>query len=540
MKNTQNIALKDNQFISPKIADAVAGSNSYGLDVSTSATLSTGNVDYIVFQSENIVIEVVGGITDMILSSLRVSLKIYKVGTVSPLDIYRNSQIDLFNENQVTYAIGKICERLKIESSRCRNILFDCIERLDGYRRNREHVSAPIIPLSSSLKKEALSILKSEDVLAEIKNLLERAGICDTRLGLQLFIAGISRITDKPLHSIILAPRILAHSFLSGIIDAFPKEHLREVTTISKHALSYPPTADYWNNKTLVLHQLESIREKDNVLLEYILQGTSKRLITEINSKTGNYQSQKKDVTSTINLISYSSKDYHPVFSGRQTLCLPISDSEKLQDALYEKEVKQLSGLWDSQTETLANQLLQQIQRQLENLSIYNPIIEQIDLTDFFGKDIKQLGKYLQLVNLITLLHQHKHTIQITKTKKIIEVKSQYMILALTLFRELWLKKDDELYFNVRSTFKNLKTLIKQKYKTDYMVSTFKLKEVRKQLGKSPVTVQRHFNTLEEYGKIERCGGNNRIGYQYKILEWAEGKNKTKSYEELIKQLSEL
>ena len=522
--------------MTPRFDQAVAGESCFGLD--------TTNPDYLSFTRDHICIEIIGGIQDVILSTLKVTLKVYKQGSRSPLDIYRSSQVDLFDDHQVSYTITKICERLKIESTQCKNILYGCIERLDNYRRNRETKTTPVIPINTSLSKHANTLLQSKDLIGNLEPLIHDAGIPDTRLGLQLYIASITRITTKPLHTIITGSHILAHSIISNFLNSLPKEHSREVTTISKHALSYPPTPDYWDNKTLVLHQLESIRHPDNTLLEYLLHHQSKRHIAQPNTQTGGYQSQQKDITSTINLISYTHKDYHPAFAGRHTLCLPIPNPNHLQDRLYEQEVKQLSGLWDTTAQVEASQLLQQLQRELQALHIHNPYIEQIDLTAFFGKDIIALGKYLQLVNAITLLHQHQQSIKLRKTpndkQQIIDVQPPYMHLALTLYKELWLKKDDELYFNVRGTFTRLKIHLKKHHPNDYLTTTFKHKTIRKTLKISPVTLQRHLNTLEQYGKIERTGGNNRTGYDYKVLEWQDSPSKAKAYEALNAQIQQL
>ena len=518
--------------IVPKITDAVQGNNTFGLDVS--------NPDYIVFTSENIVVEIIGGIHDVMLSSLRVSVKIYKVGVVSPLEIYRSSLVDLFNDNQVDYVITKICERLKIEHSRFRNIFYDCIERLDNYRRHKDAYTTPVIRIPSRYQQEATSILEQGDVIQELTQLLEVAGLNSPRLGLQLYIASLSRITDRPLHCIVSTSRLIAHQLIAEFKAVLPEEHLHEGTTISKHALSYPPTPDFWNHKTFVLHQLDSIKGKDNTLFEYLFYGQSKRLVTQSNEKTGNYESQRKDITATINLISYTSQDYHPVFGSKYSLCIPLKNTNQIQDKIYQREVQQLSGLWDKEVTERATEILQHIQRKIKPLGIYNPIIERVSLTDFFGTDVKALSQYLQLVNCITLLHQHQLPIKLTKTTQYIDVTPMFMLDALDIYRELWLKQDDELYFNVRNTFNQIKAILKKEYPTDYLSQTFKLKAMRKAVGKSPVTMQRHLHTLELYGKIERSGGNNRIGFEYKVLEWQDSNNKAQAYEALKKALEVL
>ena len=519
-------------MISPKIEDAIPAPIDFRLDVS--------NPDYIVFTIENLTIEVIGGIRDEMLSTLKVAIKVYKIGAVSPLEIYRNSLVNLFDEHQVHYTITKASERLKIESSRFKNIFYDFIERVDNYRRNRGKVVTPVYSIPSEIKSEAKAVLTQDNLIQSISELLSRAGISDTRLGLQLFIASISRITDTPIHSIVNAPQLLANELIKEFIPIVPKEHLHEVTTISKHALSYPPTENFWEHKTLVLHQLESIKGKGDVLLEYLMHGQSKRLVTQSDERTGNYQSHKRDVTSTISLISYTAKDHHPVFTSKHSLVIPLKETNSIQEKLYEKEVKELAGLLDHETADVSAKILQQMVRELKSMKVYNPIIEQVDVTAFFGNDIKSLGLYLRLVNMYTLLHQHQSLIKLTKSGQVIDVETKYMITILELYREVWLKKDDELYFNVRGTFNSLKQHLRDQYSTGYLGCTFKLKEVRKVLGKSPVTLQRHFNTLEMYGKIERCGGNNRIGYDYKVLEWQDSYSKIKAYNKLLNELKEL
>jgi len=524
-----NTAKEHIEFIAPKIEDAIEGRNDYGLDVS--------NPDYVVFSKENICIELIGGINDMLLSSLRVSIKVYKKGASSPLHIYRSSLVDLFNDNQVDYTITKVSERLKMESARFKTIFYDFIERIDHYRRNRNLYETPVVSIASTIQQDAKKLLQEEHLLEAITNQLQLAGISDTRLGLQLYIASLSRLTETPIHCIIGAPRLLGHELIGEFVAILPDEDTYEVTTISKHALSYPPTEEYWKNKTLILHQLESIKEKDNTLLEYLLHGQSKRMVAQSDVKTGQYQCQKKNITSTIQLISYLQADRHPVLASKHVLHIPLGQTNNIKDALYEKEVKSLSGLLDVRAIEQSQNILQQIPRTLKAVSVYNPIIEQVDISAFFGKDIKSLGLYLRLVNLITLLHQHSSMITLTHSGQVMDVKATYMIIALERYREVWLKKDDELYFNVRSTFNALKEVVKKEHPNDYLSCTFKLKEIRKALGKSPVTLQRHLNTLELYGKIERCGGNNRVGYEYKIREWVDTVSRVEAYNTLLEEL---
>lgn len=517
--------------IEPNFESAVSANLGYGLDVN--------NPNYITYCSSNITIELLGSIMDILPQSLKVSLKIFQTGTRNPLEIYRGTQINLFDENQVSYVIQKASEKLSLETTIIKNVLYDFIERLDSYRRHGQAETAPSIHVPISIKTEAEKILKADNVIKELKQTLERAGISDTRLGVQLFILSLSRRTKYPLHAIIQAPKLLGNTLLTEFLSVLPDEQTHELTSISKHALSYAPSEEYWKSKTLVLHQLESIKNKGNTLLEYLMQGKSLRLVTQADTQTGAYHSEQKNVTTSINLLSYSNEDYHPLFTGKYSVCIPLSNLGSIKDKLYEKEIKELAGLFNTEEQKHAGEVLQQVAREIGDYQIYNPIMEQIEVSAFFGNNPKEISKYLKLVNLITLMHQKKQNPTLTKTSERLEVKKEYMILGLELFREIWIPEDEELCFRVASTFLRLKKLIKKNHPTDYHTQTFKQKDIRKELGMSPVTLSRHINTLDQYGKIEKCGGSKNKGFEYTIVEWDECNNK-EAFENLIQELDML
>ena len=510
------------------------------LPVSQDFHLDTSHPDYIHFEREELILEVIGGVKDIILSSLRVTLKVYRKGSSSALDIYRSSQVDLFDEHQISYITTQISERLRIESLTVKDTLYELTERLEHYRRNRGEQSAPVIPIAPQYRKEALDLLQSPDPLIAIEEQLKEAGISDTRLGLQLYLISLSRLGTQPLHALLQAPRLLSHDLVKELVPCLPQEKLREATTISKHALSYPPTQDYWNASILVLHQCDALDGKDNSLLDYILHGQSKRLVTQSNKQSGRYESTQQELKATISLIGYTDQDYHPLQQSRDVISIPVPHTQALQTKRYEREVKQLAGYLDKGVEQHAQKLLQEIHRQIQWIEVQNPLIEEIDLSTFFGHDLKNLSLYLRLVNLITLLHQKQQTLVRTPTGKRIEVQPNYMIQALELFRELWLKKDEELYYKVRSTFLRIKEYLHKQYEATKRDSEFTLKDIRKALKSSPVTLQRHLHTLEDYGKIERTSGNNRTGYRYTISEWDESTGTLTAYEELLKNLRDL
>jgi hypothetical protein len=280
--------------------------NSYGLDLT--------NTDYIKYSQNDIEIEIIGGVNDLVLTQLKVSLKIAKKKNKSPLGIYRSQQVDLFNENQLEHLIRDTSERIKTESLKVKETLYELTERLDQYRQDKIYQSEqPEISkrISTHAAKEVKAYLKKENLLKNIQKTIEAAGVPDGASGLKLLLLALSRITENPIHTIVQGELLLSKELLKTIVPLLPEEQSREATSISKNALSYPPYRDYWQNKTLVLHQLDAALGKDSLIEEYINSGQLKRIVTEDNHKIGIRRSGEKNNQENFNLLSYTDKDFY-------------------------------------------------------------------------------------------------------------------------------------------------------------------------------------------------------------------------------------
>lgn len=152
--------------------------NSYGLDLS--------NTDYIKYSQNDIVIEIIGGVNDLVLTQLKVSLKIAKKNNKSPLGIYRSQQVDLFNENQLNHLIRDSSERIKVESIKVKEALYDLTERLDHYRQDKIYQSEqPEIGqrISVHAAKEVKNYLKQPNLLESLQKTIEAAGVPSGEIG---------------------------------------------------------------------------------------------------------------------------------------------------------------------------------------------------------------------------------------------------------------------------------------------------------------------------------------------------------------------
>ena len=508
--------------------------NSYGLDLSHSTDIK--------FTYQQIEFVVIGGVNDFVRTGLKVALKIQKLREKNMSEIYRKSVIDLLDEGQLNYCVREASARIKVESGTVRSALMDLRERLDTYRNDLiEGVGQePTVELTTSDMKDVSSFLKSKKLLDKTKALLCDAGVPDDTTGLRLFILGLSRITDNPLHVIVQGSRLIAHEIFKSFSPVLPKEQVREATSISKTALTYAPYADYWQHKTLLLHQLDAAISKGSVLEEYIREGQLSRIVTEVDFRNGSRKSGEKEMDAKFGLMSYTNRDYLPVFTYTNVICLPISDTGSIRQWMYENEIREFAGLTDSEKMQKAQQLLVNVQRHLKPVKVLNPYLDQLDLEPFFGKDFVQLRRFLHITSLITLYHQEQLGVRKVNGVVVTEVQPDHMLAALDLFRDLWLKPEEELYFQVVHTFQKIKDYQKQQYPECYREEKFKIADLRPKLKVAFSTFSRHVRRLNEYGMLKRVGGNNRTGYEFMVADWGEGTGRADKLSELIEAIKNL
>lgn len=509
--------------------------NSYGFDLS--------NPNFIGYENGNIEFEVSEGFKNASLSNMKVSLRIKKKFNTYAGEIYWGQNIDLFNDNQLQYAIRQASEKTKIESVRMKEAFYSLIQNLEAYKRDRmfapSNTDAP--KLSNKAIKDVKDFLKAPNLEQNLKALFEKSGIPDGRLGLKLFILSLSRLTDRPLHTILQGSVLLSHEVCKLFGQVIPSEQLREATSLSPTALGHAPYPNYWNKKLLVLHQLDgTLSKKDSTLEEYMLNDHLNRFVTEQNHRTGAYKAMQKKNSDQFALLGYTSRDFHKVFTSSNVVCLTLENKKEIKDKLNELELKKHAGLIDKAEMENCILHLQLIQRVLEPIKIVNPYIDQVDFQKHFGNDVKKIRQFMQLTNLVVMLHKFQLNPKKKSGELYYEVQPSHMLLVLDLFKELWFAGYDKLYFEIEKTFKQIKEVVKSTHKGELTDAMFTEKEIQKEVKLPASTLNKHMRTLTLNHKLERVFGNNRMGFYYCIPKWDEDDSEQDDFQHLTTEIKNL
>lgn len=491
--------------------------NNFGLDFT--------NPELIKYEHDNLLLEVIGGIQDYSINNLKVCLSIKKLHVSVASEIYRNQSVDLFSESQIDFVINKASTVTKVDRTKLKDAIYTLVEKLDSYKRYTLYASkqttTKVVP-NNKLVKDTKEFLKQKDLTNQLTQLFENIGIATPTLALKLFIVSLSRLTSKPLHTIIQGNVLLAHDICKQFAEVINNEDLLEVTSLSPTAISNAPQPNYWSRKLMLIHQLDgTLNKKDNLLEEYMKHENVNKFVTQVNHQNGVCQMVNKQVSEVFTVLGYTAKDYHPLFNTSTCVCLPLGNTNTIKEKLAEMELKQYAGVMDLSKVNSSIETLKTIQRLLEPKQILNPWIEQLDIQKYFNNDIGKIKQFLQITNLITMLHQFGLTPKRNKTLYL-EVEPQHILLALDLFKELWISEYDELYYQVEFTFKKIKNHLKKNFPEDCAEGMFTEKELIPVLKVSPPTINRHVQKLLLYNRLKRVCGNNRTGYYYSVVDWSE------------------
>lgn len=507
--------------------------NKYGLDLT--------NPDFIKYQKQNLEAEVIGGVNTINLTRFSVMLKVARRPQMSAQDVYRNN-VDLYSENNVQHFVKQASVKLKVDSTVIADFIHDLIERLEQYRKDRLTykeekfvVDAPQPKESKNIKK----ILNSNDLVKELQGLMSAAGLLSDRSSIQLFIVALSSKLQSPMHCILQGNTELTSELIQVFSSVLPVEVNRFKTSISDNVLYYAPSKTYWTNKVLLLPTIDKLGQKNLALTELISQGKVNRMVTE-NTEQGSYRAKTRIVNGQLSFISSTSKGHHELLNSDSVIALPLQNQKQLKDAMASKEIMKHAGLIDYNKQEEAKKLLQFTFRELKPVQVVNPYLDELDVMKFFGGDCKQITQFLRITNLITLLHQKQ--LGLTKVGNMlqVEVQPKHMLLALELFQELWVKEEAELNFQVAGTFSRLKEILKVQEPKGYKEVEFRVKDIREKLKMFPATLARHINTLYDYGKIERTGGNRRDGYTYSVVNWNDTNTSAERFNEFKKMINSL
>jgi hypothetical protein len=477
--------------------------------------LNTDNAHYLTFIYEELHITLLGGIRIDTLDRLRVTIKI-EFNTIS---IRHN--LDLYNDSQTEKLIRKCSERFELGTVYLNKVIGELINQLEHYRMEElKKQAAPTKKRTLTTEEHATAIafLQASDLLQRTNEMIGNSGmIGEEQNRLLMYLIFTSRKREHPLHIISLASSGAGKSYLQEkVSELIPEEDKIEMTILSESAL-------YYFGQEELKHKLILIEDLDGAenALYPLRELQSKRKITKTIVTTdnkGNTKTAHLTVEGPVSVAGCTTQESIYEDNANRSFLIYLDESTAQDEKIMAYQRAQSAGTINSQTERAAKELLKNVQRALQPITIKNRYAELLQLPKEVFKPRRSNAHYLQFIEAITFYKQYQRTqsVDINTGELYIETTIEDIQEANTLIKEILLRKSDELNTACRRYFEYLKAYLKSENKTQ-----FTTKEVREALKTKHGNQKRYMLQLLDNNYVKKEAQKNR-SYIYEIVSYEE------------------
>jgi DNA primase len=480
--------------------------------------LNTKNPEYITYAYENLSLHIIGGIALYPIDKLKITLKIEIKASQNPLHSIRQSNLDLYSDEQLQKFIRSASERLEVGSKEMHLAIASLISELEQYRQSRieeqKPKTEPIKTLTESRKAELLKILKEKNLFAKLNELIGQTGVVgEEKNRLIAWTVFTSRLMSTPLHIICLGASGTGKTYLQEkISELIPKQHKVSITASTENALYYVGKTEY-KHKLLIIEDLDGVSSTLLTLRELQSKAYVSKLVPVKDSK-GNMKTIQLEVEGPICLSGTTTKEKLYEDNANRCLLIYLDNSDQQQQNIMQYQRKLHAGTINKAKEEATKELLQDMQLMFKNVTVVNPYAEKLTIPETVFKPLRSNAHYLQFIEAITFVHQFQREIKKNQEGKVyIETTLEDIELANELLKDVLLAKSDELTKACRDFLELIKSKLVELKRSSFLKS-----QIREWTRINPSNVKYYLKTLHFYGYIKSIGGNKyKGGYEYEI-----------------------
>jgi DNA primase len=486
--------------------------------VNTTSKLDCKNEDYLAFEYENLLMSIIGGVSLFPLDKLKITLGITRTDSKNKLHRLRQSNLDLYSEEQLQRFIRTASEKLEIGTKQLNLAIAELTEELEEHRNQKIEKQKPPVEkkkvLSSFRKEELLKILKRKDLLQHINALIGGTGIVgEAKNRLVMWTVFTSRLMENPLHIICLGASGTGKTYLQErVAELFPKEEKVSFTASTEQAFYYVGRTEL-KNKIILIEDMDGANSVLYVLRELQSKSYVSKLVPIKDSK-GNMQTKMLEVEGPIVLSGTTTKEKLYEDNANRCLLIYLDNSTEQQSGIMERQRNVSAGQINRTSEQNTIELLQDLQMLFRKINVVNPFATKLHIPETVFKPLRTNAHYLQFIEAITFIHQFQREIKKdNQGNEFIETTLEDIELANELLKDILLAKSDELTKACRDFLEQIKSHLNQNKK----VSFFK-NEIREVTRINPHTLKKYLQTLSFYGYIKTIGGDKyKQGYEYEV-----------------------
>ena len=348
--------------------------------------------------------------------------------------------------------------------------LLLAVEQVQAELACPQETVTPVRVLTAAERMEALAWLTAQDLIGRLRAAFRLAGIVGEENNVLLvYLAGVSRLLERPLAVIVQSPSAAGKSMLmDSSLSFFPEECRIKYSAMTGQSLYYLGETDL-KHKILAIVE-EAGAEKASYALK-LLQSEGELTIasTGKDPATGRMETQEYHVEGPVMImLTTTAIDLDEELQNRcLTLAVDESPEQTARIQTIQRERRTLAGLVAKTERTELLRVLKNAQRLLATVEVLNPFAPALTFPSGRTRNRRDHEKYLTLIDAIALLHQHqrprgRHEVA-GRVVEYIEVTVDDIALANELAPEVLGRCLDELPPQTRTLLRQIRALVRSK-----------------------------------------------------------------------------
>jgi DNA primase len=447
--------------------------------------------------------------------------------------------LDLYAARPRATFVAQAAAELGVEPDVIREDLGTVLLKSEAAQAEREagaRAAAPAPAMSAAEREAALALLRDPRLLDRILSDFDRAGLVGEETNkLVGYLAALSRKLETPLAVIVQSASAAGKTALMDAVLAFvPPEERIQYSAVTGQALFYLAETDL-RHKVLAIVE-EAGAERASYALK-LLQSEGELTIasTGKDPKTGKLVTHGYRVEGPVMVFLTTTAVELDEELVNRALVLTVDEDRDQTRAIHaaQRERRTLAGrLAQAEREALLA-LHRNAQRLLEPVAVVNPYALQLTFSDAQTRARRDHEKYLTLIDVIALLHQHqreRHTVEREGVSlSYLEVTPRDIALANRLAAGVLGHSLDELPPQTRRCLTVLDRWITtqctaQRERGDVR---FTARELREVTGLGPTQVKLHLRRLAELEYVLVHRAPRGVGVVYELVYDGQGQDGT-------------
>lgn len=329
---------------------------------------------------------------------------------VDTVDLYSARQRAVFGK-QAGIELGASEDAIKRD-------LGQLILALEGWQEQAraQHAATQAKPTVSDAERHAaLALLQDPNLMQRVLDDLTACGLVGEPVNKQVaYLAAVSRLLPKPLAVMVQSASAAGKSSLMDAVLRFvPEEQRLHYSAMTGQSLFYLGQQDL-KHKILAISEEEGAHQASYALKLLQSEGAISIASTGKNATTGNLETQEYRVEGPVMLFSTTTAiDLDEELLNR-CLVLSVDESAAQTQAIHaaQRSRRTLEGLRAGEDKRRLTMLHQNAQRLLRPLAVVNPYAAQLTFASAQTRMRRDHEKYLALIDVIALLHQHQREIK--------------------------------------------------------------------------------------------------------------------------------